>query len=352
MRRFRYLVVTLLVLSVPLVLMVRTYDDAVLEAGGRPMDPLWKVLAIEGTGWYVWAVVIPLIDRLVRTTGTAARDRVLAVVRHVGLAVSFSVARSLLLFVVSDSVASVEHVPGTQAVARQLVPTFLTYTVAVIGFTIAERRRRDAQTAQALRAQLAEARLDALRQQLNPHFLFNTLNHIVMQLRQGATGPAELMLLSLSDLLREVLRDRGQVIPLSEELRIVEQYLAIERARFGDRLRAALTYEPKALELTVPCFLLQPLVENALRHGTSQGDGQCDVSVIARVHGARLVLEVRDAGPGADPDRLADARGIGLRNTRERLQYLYPGDHTLTIDSGGGRGLAVTIDLPASRGRA
>ena len=131
---------------------------------------------------------------------------------------------------------------------------------------IAESRRRQTEVAERLRAEVAEARLDALRQQLNPHFLFNTLNHIVMQLRTHHVEPAQRMLLALSDLLRDVLRERAQVIPLRDEVRIVERYLEIERERFGDRLQAQVTFEPKALDALVPSLILQPLLELSLIH--------------------------------------------------------------------------------------
>src|SRR4029079_18622170 len=134
-------------------------------------------------------------------------------------------------------------------------------------------------------------------QQLNPHFLFNTPNHIAVRLRSREIDPALTMLLALSDLLRDVLRERAQLIPLRDEVRMVERYLEIERARFGDRLQAHVTFEPRAPDALVPSLILQPLLEYAMRHGVSTGDGRCHLDLAARARGERLVIELRDAGP-------------------------------------------------------
>jgi LytS/YehU family sensor histidine kinase len=235
---------------------------------------------------------------------------------------------------------------------RDLLPGALLYTAIAVGFTVFEARRRQTEIAERLRAEVAEARLDALRQQLNPHFLFNTLNHIVSELRSlrsQAVEPALKMLLALSDLLRDVLRERAQLIPLRDEVRMVERYLEIERARFGDRLQAEVTFEPRVLDALVPSLLLQPLLENAMRHGVSAVDGRCRLSLTVRARDERVLIEVRDAGPGMDPARTDATPGVGLRNTSERLKYLYGGDHTLdfrTLEAGG---LLVAIDLPFKR---
>jgi LytS/YehU family sensor histidine kinase len=219
-------------------------------------------------------------------------------------------------------------------------------------FTVAEARRRQTEVAERLRAEVAEARLTALRQQLNPHFLFNTLNHIVSELRtlkSNDVEPALRMLLALSDLLRDVLRERAHVIPLRDEVRMVERYLEIERARFGDRLQAEVTFEPKALDAMVPSLMLQPLLENAMRHGVSAVNGRCRLQLTVRTRDDRIQIEVRDAGPGMDPAKSETAPGVGLRNTIERLKYLYGEDHTFALKAVDGGGLLVAIDLPFRR---
>jgi LytS/YehU family sensor histidine kinase len=277
-----------------------------------------------------------------------ARARVFA--GHATLAAAFLVAHAALLFVVNGALLPGEGRPFVDSLLSDALPTAILYTAIAIGFTIGESRRRQTEVAERLRAEVAEARLDALRQQLNPHFLFNTLNHIVSELRSLRSRdvePALKMLLALSDLLRDVLRERAQVIPLRDEVRLVERYLEIERARFGDRLQAEVTFEPRALDAQVPSLLLQPLLENAMKHGVSQTDGVCRLGLSARIHGDRLRIEVRDAGPGLAVSVPSD--GVGLRNTSERLRYLYGDDHTLNLTTLEGGGLLVAIDLPFRR---
>ncbi|HEX5577582.1 MAG TPA: histidine kinase, partial [Gemmatimonadaceae bacterium] len=192
----------------------------------------------------------------------------------------------------------------------------------------------------------------------NPHFLFNTLNHIVSELRSLRSRdvePALRMLLALSDLLRDVLRERAQLIPLRDEVRMVERYLEIERARFGERLQAEVTLETRALDAQVPSLLLQPLLENAMKHGVSQADGVCRLALAVRVQGDRLNITVRDGGPGLvetaapSPASTPGSTGVGLQNTSERLRYLYGDDHELRLSTLDGGGLLVALDLPFRR---
>ena len=124
------------------------------------------------------------------------------------------------------------------------------------------------------------------------------------------------MLLALSDLLRDVLRERAQLIPLRDEVRMVERYLEIERARFGDRLQAEVTFEPRALDAMVPSLILQPLLENAMRHGVSAADGRCRLGLTVRTRGDRVLIEVRDAGPGLDPCKGRAPRQASVCGTR------------------------------------
>jgi LytS/YehU family sensor histidine kinase len=266
---------------------------------------------------------------------------------HLMLWGSFALAHSVFISTVSAAL-SPEPI-GSRRLFSQFVPDAVLYLAITAAFTIAETRRRQTEVAEGLRAEVAEARLDALRQQLNPHFLFNTLNHIVMQLRSRDVEPAERMLLSLSDLLRDVLRERAQLIPLRDEVRMVERYLEIERERFGDRLEAEVTFEPRVLDNLVPSLILQPLLENAMRHGVSDADGRCRVWLSARAHDNRLAIEVRDAGPGIRPQPATPLPGVGLTNTAERLRYLYGKDHSFTLRTLEEGGLLVSIDLPFRR---
>ena len=203
-------------------------------------------------------------------------------------------------------------------------------------------------TAAQFQARLAEAQLQALQQQLHPHFLFNTL-HTISALMHRDTEAADAMLARLSDLLRLTLDRLGiQEIPLKEELDFLEKYLEIERTRFGERLIVNMAIEPETLDVSVPNLILQPLVENAIRHGIAPRIGGGRLHIVARRTGNRLWLMVRDNGPGLPAAKLdALNKGVGVSNTRSRLQHLYPGTHKFEFHQPSDGGLAVTIEIPA-----
>jgi signal transduction histidine kinase len=341
----RYTAISLLITSVPVVLAAvgsRTPEP------GQAVVPLWIILGFNAAEWYPWAVVAPFIDRWVRRSRpTSGADRLRVIGGHVALWLGFALSHQLVIAAVRNAI-SPERAGAGRPLPLSLLPDAVLYLAVAAAFTIAETRRRQTEVAEGLRAEVAEARLDALRQQLNPHFLFNTLNHIVMQLRSREVEAAERMLLSLSDLLRDVLRERAQLISLRDEVRMVERYLEIERERFGERLEAEVTFEPRALDALVPSLVLQPLLENAMRHGVSSADGHCRVRVSARVDGDRLAIEVRDGGPGIASQAPAPA-GVGLTNTAERLRYLYGNDHAFTLRTLDEGGLLVSLDLPFRR---
>jgi len=347
--RIRYAVISILIASVPVALMLLARRGE----PGQTAEPLWQVVAYGSAEWYPWAIVAPFIDRRVRRSRPRTRgDRARTVAGHAALAAAFMVLHGSAVHAVMRVTEPRAVRPFARSVQSVLIPDAILYTAIAIGFTVAESRRRQTEVAERLRAEVAEARLDALRQQLNPHFLFNTLNHIVSELRSLRSRdvePALKMLLALSDLLRDVLRERAQLIPLRDEVRMVERYLEIERARFGDRLQAEVTFEPRALDAMVPSLILQPLLENAMRHGVSATDGTCRLGLTVRTRDDRVLLQVRDAGPGIDPARTDSAPGVGLRNTAERLKYLYGADHTFELKTLDGGGLLVAIDLPFRR---
>jgi two-component system LytT family sensor kinase len=349
--RFRYAAITILIASVPIVLMVLATSTSVER--GIAIEPFGKTILYGAAQWYPWAILAPFIDRRVRRSRPRTpRDRVRVVGGHALLVAAFVLAHGALMHAMLLVTEPGETFSLLGTTTRAIPPDTILYTAIAIGFTVAESRRRQTEVAERLRAEVAEARLDALRQQLNPHFLFNTLNHIVSELRSLRTqsvDPALKMLLALSDLLRDVLRERAQLIPLRDEVRMVERYLEIERARFGDRLQAEVTFEPRALDAMVPSLILQPLLENAMRHGVSAADGRCRLGLTVRTRDDRVLIEVRDAGPGMDPAKPGAASGVGLKNTSERLRYLYGTDHSLDLRTLDGGGLLVAIDLPFRR---
>ncbi|HEX6048488.1 MAG TPA: sensor histidine kinase, partial [Gemmatimonadaceae bacterium] len=184
-----------------------------------------------------------------------------------------------------------------------------------------------------LQLSLAEARIHALRMELNPHFLFNALNAVAGLVRRREHDGAIDMLARLSDLLRTTLdRDMPAEIPLADELIYLGRFLDIELVRFGDRLRVSWDIDPDVRTALVPPLILQPLVENALRHGIARRPGPASLRVAARRSGLHLELVVRDSGDGLGPnDGTVTREGIGLSNTRARLAELY-GDGAATLD--------------------
>jgi len=218
---------------------------------------------------------------------------------------------------------------------------------AVQSLQSARALRKREQAALELTARLAEARLDALRAQLNPHFLFNVLNSAAMLARKGKPAEVVTVLARLGDLLRYVLREgsRGETT-LQEELEFLRSYLELERVRFGDRLTVRFEADPGLSPLRVPSLILQPLVENAVRHGISCRPGAGRIEIRARRAGARMQLEIRDDGPGLSPQRANGTGGIGIRNTRERLKERYGAAAELTLRTLPEGGTAALVSLP------
>jgi signal transduction histidine kinase len=200
-----------------------------------------------------------------------------------------------------------------------------------------------------LRELAATAQLAALRAQINPHFLFNSLNSIA-QLIHTDPDKAEACVERLADIFRYLLRRaEKEFVPLAEELEMTEAYLDIERARFDDRLRVETTVDPRSLRRLIPNLILQPLVENAVKHGLSRKLGRGTVRIDARVEGPDLMLCVGDDGVGMAGSVLASVyeRGVGLRNLRERMARLYGPSHLPEITSAPGGGTQVRLRLPA-----
>ena len=195
-----------------------------------------------------------------------------------------------------------------------------------------------------LEAQLAQSHLRALKMQLHPHFLFNTLNAISTLVLKDNSDAALSMLTRLSDFLRMTLEERGvQEVPLEQELAFVEQYLAIEQVRFQDRLRVDFAVEPETLSAFVPNLILQPLVENAVRYAVApRASGGCLSVRASRVNG-QLRLQVQDDGPGLPSIWNG---GIGLANTRRRLEELYGSDQNFAMENLDEGGLRVTLSFP------
>jgi LytS/YehU family sensor histidine kinase len=217
------------------------------------------------------------------------------------------------------------------------------------------RRAHEAELrASRLEAQLIQARLEALRAQLNPHFLFNALNTIAMLVRRQANAEALRGIVGLSQLLRQVLdRRAAPEVSLGEELALVEHFLAIEQLRYPDRLRVRIQVDPDVLEAQVPNLLLQPLVENAVRHGIGRREDAGIVEIVARRRRGALTLQVWDDGPGLPDGWRPEADfGLGLANTRERLQRLYGRRHRFELRNDARGGVRALVRIPFHLARA
>ena len=201
---------------------------------------------------------------------------------------------------------------------------------------------------------LLEARLDALQRQINPHFLFNTLNSIASLIRSKPDLARE-MIVKLSHILRVLLRDRDAFVPLREELDFTDDYLDIEVVRFGEKLRVVKEISDDTLDIIVPSMLLQPLIENSIKHGLEPRISGGTITLRSRIADDRLLLEIEDDGVGIEPGGpttapdsgiVREGSGIGMRNVRERIQVLYGDEAHVDIISRPGRGTRVSLRMP------
>jgi len=242
---------------------------------------------------------------------------------------------------------------------KDFVETWLQSTVVLflwcsLYFSIKQWQRSARERERLMRAEseAREARLSALRYQLNPHFLFNSLNAVSTLVLEGNAPAATRMLAQIADLLRTTLDSQSvPETPLSQEIAFTEQYLAIEQTRLGNRLRVAMDISVDTLDALVPSMLLQPLVENAVRHGVASLVDGGTIRVLSELQGSQLHLAVENSGiPGLpQPQNRASANGIGLTNTAERLKTLYGAAHSFTLEWPETGGCQVTIELPYRR---
>jgi hypothetical protein len=313
----------------------------------RPLRARWLVESM-----WAWAaftlLIFPLAHRFPLERGRLARNLPL----HVLFALGFCVADVLADALFAPLLGEPQGTFTQRLIGRSFINVF-SYA-AIVGVAHATRyyglmMERRARTA-VLERQLLRARLQALEAQLHPHFLFNTLHTIGSLIRVGEHAGALRMLSGLGDLLRQALRNHdAQEVPLAEELDFVGRYLEVERVRFQDRLRTLVQVEDDVPgDALVPRLILQPLVENAIRHGVERrGEGGA-VEIRVRREGGLLLMTVRDDGPGLNGKGAANGRGIGLGNTRERLRHLYGDVHRFEL-AGDAAGAVATIAVPFHR---
>jgi LytS/YehU family sensor histidine kinase len=225
------------------------------------------------------------------------------------------------------------------------------FYLSILGATyILDSRRRLAdqqmETAR-LNEQLSKAQLDALRHQIEPHFLFNALNAVASLVRENRNDDAVGMIAGLSDLLRHVLHDsRRQQVPLGEELDVLEKYMAIQKVRFSDRLHVELNIPTDLLPAQIPSLLLQPLVENALKHGVSKWAQGGWVRIAASRENDNLTLSVYNDGPELSPDWKTISPGVGLSNLQNRLESLYGKRFQFELASAASGGVEARVSIP------
>lgn len=310
--------------------------------------------------WYVPALLAPVVMGLATRfqLGRSSVWQQLGV--HGAGAIVYSVVHTGTMVVLRMGIASLSGptpMPeprsfwvrtGTEYM-RQFDWQLMTYLFLVgLAHALAYRREseRRALEASQLETRLLEAQLQSLQRQLHPHFLFNTLNTIAGLIRTNVTA-ADTMIDQLGDLLRMALHtSHHQEVPLNQELDALRKYLDIEQTRLGPRLRVCLQVEAQALDALVPNLLLQPLVENSVRHGIAPFSRPGSITIIAERSEEHLTLHVTDTGLGVPPERLtALNRGVGLTNTRARLEHLYPGAHTFAF-ANVTDGFQVTVIIP------
>lgn len=329
----------------------------------REPTPWWHYLVSWLVGVNVWALLTPLLLWLGKHLPIQRRNWLPRTAIHVISAIGISFGQLAI------EAAILYRLGMFPTIMTGFLPTFfflliiafhqgvINYFIVIgIQYGISYYRQYQERAQQALRLelnaselqrQLVNAQLGALKMQLQPHFLYNTLNAIMVLVRQQKGKQAEEMLARLSDLLRCVLEDvEAQEVPLRRELEYLRLYLSIEQVRFPDRLRAEISADTAILDAAVPQMGLQPIVENAIRHGIGRSSSAGRIQITAARVMDRLVIKVEDDGPGLVDETLSLSGGIGLRNTRERLRQLYREAATFSVENSERGGAVVTMSLP------
>jgi two-component system, LytTR family, sensor kinase len=305
---------------------------------------LWRV-----PEWQVWALATPLIlwagRRFPATTWRGAP-------LHIALALAVGIADITVYWSIGRGLGQMPFAPAYWDFMPMMLLKTGFFELIIYGAVLIadqaiayQRRYREAALAQTqLEARLVEAQLDALKHQLHPHFLFNTINAITVLMRKGDSAAAIRMLGGMSDLLRRSLTSlRVELVSLDEELDFIARYLDIETTRFPDRLRVAMEIEPAARRASIPSMLLQPIVENAIEHGIAPRVEGGTIVITARLARDKLRIEVRNEVPASPPAR--EGHGLGMSNVRKRLAQLYPNAHVFELDCGPAGACAV-IEIP------
>lgn len=342
-------------------------QDCMTRLSWNESIPWRNVVVAWMSAMYICAAFTPAILWVGRRWAVDEAHRWQRIALHFGASVVFSLVSTALEVPVLAGIGMRPAIPGASFATDfwALLPYDLHGGIirywAVVGLQAlvrsnrqARRREREALELKVQSSQLAEqltsSQLSALKMQLHPHFLFNTLGAIMVLVRHQKGREAETMLSRLSDLLRHTLDDvEAQEVPLWRELDFLRLYLSIEQVRFEDRLQVRIDAGPEVVDALVPHMALQPIVENAVRHGLGQSEEPVLIHVsVSRANG-HLALMVTDDGPGC-PTPVLEEKGIGLTNTRNRLKRLYGAEATLSAENRVPRGVQVTMTLPYRTG--
>jgi two-component system, LytTR family, sensor kinase len=328
------------------------------QAQGRAAAPLSREIAGQLASWLPCALLTPAVALVAVRYRFRAGAWTRAAIAHLLAAVVFLVVGGALMGASQWLLPWIRDPAGVVAAMRTAIvqylgPDFLIYVLmvaAVQAGAYARESRERALAAATYERQLAEAKLHVLNAQLQPHFLFNAL-HAISALVWQDPGQADRLLARLSELLRLTLRNSTMVeTTLDDELALLERYADLQRARYGERLQITFEIDPLAHRALVPRLILQPLVENAVRHGITRRITPGRVEVRAAPHEGRLRLTIRDDGIGLPSDGVRE--GMGLSITRARLQQLYGAAHEFDIAPVPGGGVLCTLELPLRLGQA
>jgi signal transduction histidine kinase len=316
-------------------------------------DTLWQIFVAKFPPWQMWALATPLIVHVRRRYPFDRAGWWRAVAAHLPLWAVLAVADTSLNYAFGRLAEQPPY--STYSAASMLPPMlikgaffelFIYAAVLAVDFGLEyhDRYRASALRQSQLEAKLVETHLDALKAQLRPHFLFNTLNAISVLARKGETAGAVKMIDGLGDLLRRSLTTaRVELVTLDEELDFIQRYLDIATTRFSDRLRARIDVGPAARAARVPCLLLQPIVENAIEHGLAPRASGGQLEIVAWIERDVLRIEIRDDGVGLSA---APRYGVGLAHVRDRLAQLYPQRHRFALEPRSPAGTVAVLELP------
>lgn len=319
----------------------------------------WRIAFWQLAVWYAWGALTPLIVQLGRGLRSSGISWTLFLMAHLGAGVFFSAIQVAFLVASRMLIQPFDVFSDTRAFSVQYLDSLMSYATidvlvyaAILGVTYAfdynQQSREREFTASKLSAELARAQLESLKAQIQPHFLFNALHTIAGLVRADEEKPAVEMIAGLSALLRRAIDSADQQeVTLGEEKRFIELYLDIQKVRFAEQLQITVDMPDSTLGCIVPNLILQPLVENAVRHGIAALDGQGKVAIISRQKTDTLMITVSNDGPHlATGWRIDQSDGVGLANTRKRLEYLYGAGHRFDLTNNSTGGVVATLEIP------